>query len=81
MATTGDPSVGQPSTEVMRSMGGPPATSREEVMDPAVRNMRVVGSPVYPIDEPEVRQRWADLRSLVRQVGHRAAGNRRPRHR
>lgn len=57
MATTGNPSVGQPAPETMRLLGGPPPSTREEAMEQAVRNARVVGSPGFPLDEDEVRER------------------------
>ncbi len=57
MSTTGDPTVGQPAAEVMRSMGGTPPTTRDEVMEQAVKNSRLVGSPGFPLDEDDVRQR------------------------
>jgi pimeloyl-ACP methyl ester carboxylesterase len=58
MATTGDLSVGQPSPEVMRLLfsGSSPKT-REEVMEKAVAASRLVGSPGFPRDEDEVRER------------------------
>ncbi len=38
-------------------MGGPPPTTREEVMEQAVKNTRAVGSPIYPLNEDEIRAR------------------------
>jgi len=58
MATTGDLSVGQPSPEVMRLLfSGSSPTTREEVMEKAVAASRLVGSPGFPRDEDEVRER------------------------
>jgi pimeloyl-ACP methyl ester carboxylesterase len=57
MATTGNPSVGQPSPETMRLLGGPPPSTREEAMEQAVKNFRVVGSPGFALEEDEVRER------------------------
>jgi pimeloyl-ACP methyl ester carboxylesterase len=58
MSTTGNMSVGQPSPEVLRTVfSGPPATSREEVIQRMVRAFRAVGSPGYPADEKEVAAR------------------------
>jgi pimeloyl-ACP methyl ester carboxylesterase len=55
MSTTGNMRVGQPSPEVLRQVfGGPPATTRDEVIQRMVRAVRAVGSPGYPTDEREV---------------------------
>ena len=58
MSTTGDMAVGQPSPDALREMfGGPPATTRDEVIQRMVRAFRVVGSPGYPSDENEIAAR------------------------
>lgn len=58
MATTGDMRVGQPAPEALRAVfGGPPARTRDEVMQQALRAVRAVGSPGYPADEEEVAAR------------------------
>ena len=57
MATTGNPSVGQPAPDTLRLLGGPPPNTREEAMEQAVRNFRVVGSPGFTLDENDVRER------------------------
>jgi pimeloyl-ACP methyl ester carboxylesterase len=58
MATTGNRSVGQPSPDALREMfGGPPAATREEVIQQMIRSSRVVASPAYPRDENEVAAR------------------------
>jgi pimeloyl-ACP methyl ester carboxylesterase len=58
MSTTGNKVVGQTAPEVMRELfTGPPATTRDEVIEKYVRAMRVVGSPAYPSDENEVAER------------------------
>ncbi len=58
MSTTGDPSVGQARPETLRELfAGPPATTREDVMDRAVKNFRIVGSPGFALDEAAVRER------------------------
>jgi pimeloyl-ACP methyl ester carboxylesterase len=55
MSTTGNMSVGQPSPEVLREVfAGPPAVTRDEVIQQRLRAMRAVGSPGYPSDENEV---------------------------
>lgn len=58
MATTGDKSVGQTAPEVLREVfGGPQPVTREETIEHRVRAMLKVGSPVYPSDEKELRER------------------------
>jgi pimeloyl-ACP methyl ester carboxylesterase len=58
MSTTGNTQVGQPSPEVLRELfSGPPATTRDEVIQRMVRAMRIVGSPAYPSDEKEIAAR------------------------
>ena len=55
MSTTGSMSVGQPSPEVLREVfSGPPATTRDEVIQQRLRAFRAVGSPGYPMDENQV---------------------------
>ena len=58
MSTTGDMKVGQMDPEAMHEMfARPKAETREEVIDQFVYAMRVVGSPGFPLDEQEVRER------------------------
>ena len=58
MATTGNIAVGQPSPDALREMfAGPPATTRDEVIQQMLRAIRAVGSPGYPADEKEVAAR------------------------
>src|SRR5205085_6828353 len=58
MSTTGKLSVGQASPEVLREVfGGPPATSRDEVIEQMLRVSRAVGSPGYPTDDDEIAAR------------------------
>jgi len=58
MSTTGDTHVGQPSPAVLREVfGGPPATTREELVQMMLRAARAVGSPGYPMNEREVAAR------------------------
>ena len=55
MSTTGNMSVGQASPDVLRAVfSGPPATTRDEVIQQRLRAMRAVGSPGYPADEQEI---------------------------
>jgi len=55
MSTTGNMKVGQPSPEVLRELfSGPPANTRDEVIQQRLRAIRPVGSPAYPADEEDV---------------------------
>lgn len=58
MSTTGAASVGQVAPEVLREVfSGPPATTRDEVIQQTLRAFRAVGSPGYPADETETAAR------------------------
>jgi len=57
MSTTGDRSVGQPRTEALVALAGPPPVSRSEVIDRSVRAFRAVGSPGFRVDQAELRER------------------------
>src|SRR5580700_2903352 len=58
MSTTGNLSVGQPLPEVLREVfAGPPAVTRDEVIQKMLRAFRAVASPRYPNDENEVAAR------------------------
>lgn len=60
MSTTGNGAVGQPSMEALRELfAGPPAVTRDEVIQQSLRAIRAVGSPGYPSDEMEVAARAA----------------------
>jgi pimeloyl-ACP methyl ester carboxylesterase len=55
MSTTGDKTVGQASPDAIREVfGGPPATTRDEVIQQMLRASRAVGSPGYWRDERDV---------------------------
>jgi pimeloyl-ACP methyl ester carboxylesterase len=57
LSTTGDMSVGQPAPDVLREVfSGPPAITRDEVIQRMVRARRAVGSPAYPNDESDVAE-------------------------
>ena len=57
MSTTGNRSVGQPSPDVLRELfAGPPAVTRDEVIQQALGLFRAIGSPHYPNDENEVAE-------------------------
>lgn len=85
MSTTGAVTVGQPHPETLRSVfGGPPATTRQAVVDRAVRVFSAIGSPAYPTDLAAVAERaglaWDrghDEMAIVRQaVASVASGDR-----
>lgn len=85
MSTTGAATVGQPHPETLRSVfGGPPATTRQAVVDRAVRVFSAIGSPAYPTDLAAVAERaglaWDrghDEMAIVRQaVASVASGDR-----
>jgi pimeloyl-ACP methyl ester carboxylesterase len=74
-AETGDPSVGRPSPETMRLFTRPSPKNREEVMEQAAATFRVIGSPGFPHDEDEARERAGlaydrayDLQGIIRQA-------------
>jgi len=58
MSTTGDMTVGQVHQETLKSVfGGPPATTRQAVIDRTVRVFSVIGSPAYPTDPAAIAER------------------------
>jgi pimeloyl-ACP methyl ester carboxylesterase len=58
MSTTGDPKAGQIHPDTMKAVfGGPPATTRQAVIDRALRAFGVVGSPAFPTDPAHVAAR------------------------
>jgi pimeloyl-ACP methyl ester carboxylesterase len=58
MSTTGATTVGQPNMETLKIVfGGPPATTRQAVIDRAVRVFSVIGSPAYPADLAAIAER------------------------
>jgi pimeloyl-ACP methyl ester carboxylesterase len=58
MSTTGNMAAGQPSKEALRILfAGPPAVTRDEVIQQSLRAMRALGSPGYPSDDKEVAAR------------------------
>lgn len=59
MSTTGNPEVGQPQPEAMAALLAPPPASREAAIEQGVRTWKVIGSPGYPPDEAELRERIA----------------------
>jgi pimeloyl-ACP methyl ester carboxylesterase len=59
MSTTGDRSVGAPSEAAIAVLLAPPASSRDEAIDRTVATYKIIGSPDYPFDEAELRERTA----------------------
>ncbi len=57
MSTTGNEAVGQPTQEALGALLSPPATNRQEAVDRTVSIFRVIGSPGFELDEPELRER------------------------
>jgi pimeloyl-ACP methyl ester carboxylesterase len=57
MSTTGDPAVGQATQQALGALLAPPASSREEAIERTVSVFRVIGSPGFELDEPELRER------------------------
>ena len=71
MSTSGDPAVGQAHPETLKGVfGGPPATTRQAVIDRAVRAFGIVGSPAYPTDPAAIAERAG----LAWDRGHDDAG-------
>ena len=59
MSTTGNDLVGQSTEAAHALLLMPPASTREAVMERAVLVNRVVGSPAYPAEETELRDKAA----------------------
>jgi len=58
MSTTGNMSVGQMDPEVRREVfSGPPAVTRDDVIQRTIRAFRFMGSPGFPHDESEIAAR------------------------
>jgi pimeloyl-ACP methyl ester carboxylesterase len=57
MSTTGDPAVGQATRTAMAALLSPPAASREQAIERTLAIVRVIGSPAFELDEPELRRR------------------------
>ena len=55
MSTTGNRQVGQPAPDTLSALfSGPPATTRDDVIQQRLRAYRTVGSPAWPTNEEEV---------------------------
>jgi pimeloyl-ACP methyl ester carboxylesterase len=57
MSTTGDRSVGAATQAALGVLLQPPVRTREEAVERAVANYRVIGSPGFPLDEDGLRER------------------------
>jgi pimeloyl-ACP methyl ester carboxylesterase len=57
MSTTGEPGVANPTAEAAAVLMSPPAQSRDEAMERILEVRRVIGSPGFPRDEEDIRQR------------------------
>jgi pimeloyl-ACP methyl ester carboxylesterase len=57
MSTTGDPGVGQATQPAMAALLSPPAVSRKQAVERTLAIVRVIGSPGFKLDEPELRRR------------------------
>ena len=75
MSSTGDPSVGQASQAALSALLSPPAPTRADAIDRTVSIVRVIGSPGFELDEPELRRRTGvaydrayDPGGIVRQI-------------
>jgi pimeloyl-ACP methyl ester carboxylesterase len=88
MSTTGDMSVGQAHPETLKALfGGPPASTRQAVVDRAGRMFSIIGSPAYPTDPANIAgtaglawDRDHDETAIARQaVASVASGDRTPR--
>src|SRR3954452_23667048 len=57
MSTTGEPGVANPTADAAAVLMSPPAQSRDEAMERILEVRRVIGSPGFPRDEEDIRQR------------------------
>src|SRR3954466_14146811 len=57
MSTTGEPGIARPTEAAVQILLSPPARTREEAMERAVAARRVIGSPGFPREEQEIRDR------------------------
>lgn len=59
MSSTGNPDLPQPHPEALGVLLAPPPTNRAESIERAVTVFRTIGSPGFPFDEADVRERAA----------------------
>ena len=57
MSTTGEPGVANPTEEAAKALMSPPPKTRDEAMERILEVRRVIGSPGFPRDEEDIRQR------------------------
>jgi pimeloyl-ACP methyl ester carboxylesterase len=57
MSTTGDPLVGQPHPEAMAALLVPPPQNEQEVVEQALKNWQVFGSPGFPQPDDRIAAR------------------------
>ena len=57
MSTTGERGVANPTEEAAAALMSPPPRSRDEAMERILEVRRVIGSPRFPRDEEDIRQR------------------------
>lgn len=56
-SSTGNPELPPATDAAMAALTSPAGTTLEEVLDRAVRNAKIIGSPAYPEPEDDVRER------------------------
>ncbi|MEE8400165.1 MAG: alpha/beta hydrolase [Desulfobacterales bacterium] len=86
MSTTGDPSLPQSTPEAMTALTTPAPSERDAYLDHSVKTQKVIGSPGFPFDEEEQRQKAARSfdrsfypQGMARQMAAiMVQGNRRP---
>jgi pimeloyl-ACP methyl ester carboxylesterase len=59
MSRTGDPAVAVPAPEVMAALSTPAPVEREAFIEHTVKMQRIVGSPGFPLNEQDARERAA----------------------
>src|SRR4051812_31199589 len=57
MSTTGEPGVANPTQEAGAALLSPPARTREEAIERILEVRKVIGSPGFPRDEQDIRDR------------------------
>jgi pimeloyl-ACP methyl ester carboxylesterase len=55
MSTTGDRSVGEPTSDAVALLTAPAPSGRDAVIEAAVQSRRVIGSPGFPFHEERIR--------------------------
>jgi pimeloyl-ACP methyl ester carboxylesterase len=59
MSTTGEPGIAQPTEAAVAVLMSPPATNRDEAMERALAANGVIGSPGFPRNQQDIRDRAA----------------------